>query len=143
MEFEVTLNMKKTLIFILVIVFVNAIIPFWIFDGFDPIKNYGHGSNAMYGIVNFILIFLHLLIALSIVFYNHFFSPEYNLNKIFRIIAVSNCLINFGWLTKVFVIDFLIKRLSDSPIHYPIVAYFVLGMYFVTDLCITWKSFDY
>lgn len=134
--------MKKALTFILIIVFINAIIPFWIFDGFDPVKRfYGHGSNAMYGIVSFVLIFLHLLIASCIILYNHFFSFEYDIDKIFRMVAISNCLTNFGWLMKVFIIDFLINRLPDSPIHYPIVGYIVLGVYFIFDLYFTWKVF--
>lgn len=134
--------MKKTLTFILVILFVNAIIPFWIFDGFDPVKRfYGHGSNATYGVVSIALIFLHFLVALFIVLYNHVSLSEYDINKIYRITAISNCLINFGWLIKVFIIDFLKNRLSDSPIYYPIVGYFALGIYFIFDLYFTWKVF--
>ena|SRR6478735_8995143 len=117
--------MKQLLISFFLIVFVNFIFPIALLSILDMQGdvNQGDGGSAVFAVINFIIITIHIGCVLLILFF--FSDDSVDRSSWVRAVVLSNCLFNFIWI--------LFTQIFNRPDSYSLTGYFVITVYFIID----------
>ena len=121
--------MKQLAISLFLIVFVNFLFPIALLAMLDlhGDENQGDGGSAVFAVINFIIIFIHIGCVLFILFF--FSDDSVDRSSRIRIIVLSNCLFNFIWI--------LFTGIFNRPDSYSLAGYSIIVIYFIINFCLS------
>ena len=119
--------------YLLVTFLINAYLPSVLFIKLSSLNS---GGPHMESFVCFLIVVIHLFSLLTFILYLKLSRTSLSLNKAYFYLTISNCVINFGWLSYYHLLLFLINQDKLREVFFDKYALSIFDKYTVFDLLI-------